>query len=540
MMFNKPVRVVGRYLVCTPLASGGMATVHLGRLLGLQGFTRTVAIKQLHPQFARDPEFVSMFLDEAKLASRIHHPNVVAPLDVVALEGEIFIVMEYVHGEALSRLMDLAGTAPLPAPIACSILIQVLLGLHAAHEATDERGNALSIVHRDVSPQNILLGEDGQAKVVDFGIAKAARRVHSTADRKLKGKLGYMSPEQLRLQAIDRRSDVFSAGIVLWELLTGHKLFPFGEPAAVVAKMLEFQPQAPSVLQRTISPELDQVVLRALQIDPEQRFQDARAMATELKEACAPAGVLDVAAWVVQIAGPALGQRAAWVADAESITHAGLTQTRPVRDLTKAPGGPLPASGSPKVRDELGLQDSTEPLSLDARALTGGTSEVATVAEPRPRRRKRRLALAGALLVLAGTSAAAVIWRAKRLEASNEPPTVTVLAGEPALPLAATHPPAPVPSSAQSVARGAPAPSVPAEPSAAELDPRPLPATPEPRPSTTSTRGASFVRSSKRSGAAPSAASSTAPSTAPNKLVPCAVPYTVDANGIKRFRPECF
>ena len=204
-------------------------------------------------------------------------------------------------------------------------------------------------------------------------------------------------PEQLRLQTVNRRSDVFSAGIVLWELLTGHKLFPYGEPAAVVAKMLEFQPQVPSVLERAITPALDQVVLRALQLDPEQRFQRPARHGHRAQGGLRRPGVLDVAAWVVEIAGPALGQRAAWVADAESITHAGLTQSRSVRNLAKASAGPTPASGSAKVRDELGLQDSTEPLSLDARALTGGASELATVARARPRRRKRRLALAGAL-----------------------------------------------------------------------------------------------------------------------------------------------
>src|SRR5258708_29137656 len=168
--------VVGRYLLCDEIAAGGMATVHVGRLMGTAGFSRTVAIKRLHAQFAKDPDFVSMFLDEARLAARIRHPNVIGTLDVVALEGELFLVMEYVPGESLARLwrttFDTGRTIPLP--IISAILVGVLDGLHAAHEATDDNGEPLGIVHRDVSPHNILAGTDGIARVLDFGDAKAA------------------------------------------------------------------------------------------------------------------------------------------------------------------------------------------------------------------------------------------------------------------------------------------------------------------------------------------------------------------------------
>src|SRR5687768_9224260 len=154
-----PLRVVGRYALYNEIAAGGMATIHLGRLLGPVGFSRTVAIKRLHPQFAKDPEFVSMFLDEARLAARIQHPNVVQTLDVVALEGELFLVMEYVQGESLSRLMRTlrAQAGRVPARIVSSIVTNVLYGLHAAHEARTERGAPLGIVHRDVSPQNVMI-----------------------------------------------------------------------------------------------------------------------------------------------------------------------------------------------------------------------------------------------------------------------------------------------------------------------------------------------------------------------------------------------
>src|SRR4051812_48938415 len=203
--------MIGRYMLDRPIGSGGMATVHLGRLLGPAGFSRTVAIKRLHPQFAKDPEFVTMFLDEARLAARVRHPNVVSTLDVVALDEELFLVMDYVPGETLSRLARelRARGESVPPAIAISILSGVLFGLHAAHDARSESGEVLGIVHRDVSPQNILVGEDGVARVLDFGVAKAAGRASQTEAGLVKGKLAYMSPEQLRGEAIDRRTDVY-------------------------------------------------------------------------------------------------------------------------------------------------------------------------------------------------------------------------------------------------------------------------------------------------------------------------------------------
>jgi serine/threonine-protein kinase len=206
------IRVVGRYALHDEIAAGGMATVHIGRLLGPVGFSRTVAIKKLHARIIRD-RFVSMFLDEARVAARVRHPNVIGTLDVVALAGELFLVMEYVHGETLARLMRAVRDAgqSIPVPIIAAVMIGVLDGLHAAHEATNDRGEPLTLVHRDISPHNILVGTDGISRVLDFGIAKAAGRVQTTRDGQLKGKLSYMAPEQIHGN-VDTRTDVRRLG----------------------------------------------------------------------------------------------------------------------------------------------------------------------------------------------------------------------------------------------------------------------------------------------------------------------------------------
>ena len=254
-----------------------MATVHLGRLQGSAGFSRTVAVKRLHPQHAKDPEFVAMLLDEARLAARIHHPNVVSTLDVVAEDDELFLVMDYVYGESLARLLRLTISARrlVPVPVAVSIIIGMLHGLHAAHEAKSETGEPLDIVHRDMSPQNVIVGADGVARVLDFGVAKAANRVQTTGDGQIKGKLRYMSPEQLRGRAVTRSSDIFSAAIVAWELLTCQRFVKSDEPGAVIAQLLADETARPSTRRPDLDWVADEVVLRGLARDPETRYRTA-------------------------------------------------------------------------------------------------------------------------------------------------------------------------------------------------------------------------------------------------------------------------
>ncbi len=311
--------ILGRYALHGAIASGGMATVHCGRLLGPAGFSRTVAIKRLHSQFAKDTEFVSMFFDEARMAARIRHPNVVPTLDVVAWDGELFMVMDFVHGVSLWELIR-ASTVhqqPVPRDIVSALVCGALHGLHAAHEATDDEGVALGIVHRDVSPQNVLVGSDGVPRVADFGVAKAAGRIHTTRDGQLKGKLAYMAPEQVRSEEVDRRTDIFAVGIMLWEMLTLRRLFAGDTEAAVVLNVLEREVVPPSTL-ADVPAGADAVVLRALERLSPRRFTTAREMALALESAIPVASTTRVSEWVNELVGDILQDRSRRVAAVES------------------------------------------------------------------------------------------------------------------------------------------------------------------------------------------------------------------------------
>ena len=312
-------RILGRYALYDEIASGGMASVHLGRLLGPVGFARTVAIKRLHPQFAKDPEFVSMFLDEARLAARIRHPNVVPTLDVVAEDKELFLVMEYVEGESLSRLMRLAKGRDerIPLDMIVAILSGVLQGLHAAHEARGEGGEPLGIVHRDVSPQNVLVGVDGVPRVLDFGIAKAAGRLQTTAEGQLKGKVAYMPPEQIQ-GAVTRRTDVYSVAVVLWEALVGERLFAGDNPVNTLNNVLTAVIDPPSTRVPSLPKSLDAVAMKGLARDPRERFATAKEMARALEQCARGASTSDLGEWVQSMARDTLSQRAVAVAEIES------------------------------------------------------------------------------------------------------------------------------------------------------------------------------------------------------------------------------
>lgn len=313
--------IIGRYALYDVIASGGMATVHLGQLLGPVGFARVVAIKRLHEAFGRDPEFVSAFLDEARLAARIRHPNVVPTLDVVAAKGELFVVMEYVHGVPLAVLIRalLDRGERIPAPIVASILSGALQGLHAAHEATNEQGQSLDIVHRDVSPQNIIVGADGTTRVLDFGIAKAIGMGQTTREGSVKGKIPYMSPEQIRAGRLTRQSDIYAASVVLWETLTCKRLFKAETESATFACVMIGEVRKPSEHDPTLAP-FDEVVMKGLARRPADRFATAREMALAVERCAGVSSAAEVAEWLEQTVGSTLSQHTEAVAAIESST----------------------------------------------------------------------------------------------------------------------------------------------------------------------------------------------------------------------------
>ena len=322
--------MVGRYLLCGDLAAGGMATVHVGRLVGPVDFSRTVAIKRLHPTFAKDASFVAMFLDEARITAQIRHPNVVPTLDVVTEGDELLVVMEYVEGETLARLWRATTEAGerVPRGVALSIVTQMLHGLHAAHEAKDKNGEPLGIVHRDVSPQNVIVGVDGAARVLDFGIAKAHSRAQHTQEGQVKGKLTYMAPEQLEGARVDRRTDVFAAGVVLWETLTGVRLFAAESNAASISRILLGRVDPPSKRVPGLPPALDGICMRALAPSPASRFATAEEMATAIENVEPFPRAREIGEWVQRTAGPALRERRDLVSRIERIELPPATSSR--------------------------------------------------------------------------------------------------------------------------------------------------------------------------------------------------------------------
>ncbi|MGH9889675.1 MAG: serine/threonine-protein kinase, partial [bacterium] len=302
---------IGRYLLHRQIARGGMSTIHIARLLGDEGFSRIVVAKRLLPEFAEDIEFVMMFLDEARVASKVHHRNVVPVLDVVTSGGEAILVQEYVHGAPLHWLLRTAreNKVRVPPDIAASIACQVLAGLHAAHETLDELGMPLSIVHRDVSPQNVMIATDGTARLLDFGVAKATMAAHVTREGQFKGKLAYSAPEQLRGQAT-RQSDLYSLAVLLWEVLVGHRMHQYvqGEAeliATVITGRLPALTQALNSERESFRPDhwrqlqaMEPVIKVGLAADLADRWKTAADMEQALIDVLRPASVGEVEAWL--------------------------------------------------------------------------------------------------------------------------------------------------------------------------------------------------------------------------------------------------
>ena len=315
MSADEQPRRIGHYEVVAKLAEGGVGTVYLARRRGPAGFQRLVAIKRLHPQFAGAPSFVTMFTDEARLAARIHHANVVSIVELGTDDDGYYVVMEYVEGSNLGHLHWHAtkgrGDRAIPRAVALRVVLDALSGLQAAHEVEDDDGTVVNLVHRDVSPQNILIGVDGLARLGDFGIARAsALRVFETRGAALKGKLEYMAPEQIESKEVDRTTDLFAMGIVLWELLTGRRLFTAANQVTTIQRVCLDPIPSPRSIDPAVSPELERICLKALERARPRRYPTAVAFAEELETAArADMGIAtqrEVAAFMKEVLGSEL------------------------------------------------------------------------------------------------------------------------------------------------------------------------------------------------------------------------------------------
>jgi len=287
---NLPQRV-GRYDVLGRLETGGMAEILLGQLSGPSGFEAPVVIKRILPHLARDPMFVKMFLDEARIAAGVRHPNVVHVHELGREEDDLFLVMEYLEGEPVIGMLRRAASRGIrvDAMVCAHVIAETSAGLHAAHELKDPEGELREVVHRDVSPSNVFITYDGHVKILDFGIAKAADRMTKTDAGQIKGKFAYMSPEQCRGEVLDRRSDVFGLGIVLYEMLTARRLFQRRTQAATIRAVLEHEIVPPSELAPNVPAELDRICMKALSRSRRRRYPTAAQMRADLKKVLAGA-----------------------------------------------------------------------------------------------------------------------------------------------------------------------------------------------------------------------------------------------------------
>jgi eukaryotic-like serine/threonine-protein kinase len=316
-LLDRGVDQIGRYTLLAQIAGGGMGSVHVALMRGPADFSRLVAIKCIHTRWLDDPKLVARFKNEIQLSARVLHPNVVQTLDVVEAEGELFLVMDYVDGVTLASLLtDLhRQNEMLPISQAASIVTCVLRGLHAAHDARDEVGRPLHIVHRDVSPQNIMIGRNGHVQVLDFGVAKVLEHSQHTAAGTMLGRLAYMAPEQVLGASSSPCTDVFGAGVVLWECLVGQRLFykAVGTEGETLFALLSNTIPRAGELRADLPPRLDAVLARALERNPEQRFQSADEFARALEAAAPLAPPSAIAGLVSRASGARISAREALV-----------------------------------------------------------------------------------------------------------------------------------------------------------------------------------------------------------------------------------
>lgn len=439
---------IDRYDLVAELASGGMATVYLARLSAVGGFQRSFAIKRLHPHLAGNSDFVQMFFDEARLAALIRHPNVVPILEVGEGADGYYLVMEYIEGDTFASLLSKTSSRGqrMPNAVVLRIVIEMLHGLHAAHELKDDHGHLVGLVHRDVSPQNVMVGTDGITRITDFGVARAASALSETRAGQLKGKLAYMAPEQASgRQDVDRRVDVFAAGVVLWEALAFRRLFKAANEAMTLSRVLTEPIVSPEQFSPGVPPGVAAVCLKALERDLSRRYVSAVEFATALERAALAAGQLasvkEVADYVEEIVGTDVeSHRVAirrWMERRERLGHSSQPGSLRPGDLASVTMASVPVPPA-SARAATSSFPGSAPAS---------TTHSGVIVTPAARRRKALWVAAPLALLGAGAVAWAMSGEVSTLEGvapvakpSGAPSTVAVVAPPEAPATAASAP----------------------------------------------------------------------------------------------------
>ena len=410
--------------------------MHLGLAQGPASFRKVVAIKTLHRHLAQDERFVAMFLDEARLAARLNHANVVQTFELGEEEGVYFIAMEYVHGVSLSRVLS---RGPLPLDVALWIALQATAGLAFAHSARDEHGRPLHLVHRDIAPKNILAAFSGEVKVVDFGVARAADQMHETRTGEIKGTLAYMSPEQLDGDRVDARADVYSTGVTLYELFTGARLFKTTVPSKLFDKSIRKNISPPSTLRGQLPAALDKVIMPALAPVADERYPSCSELLVALRKAAAAEGIVTAPEPLAEVLAERFPKQAAapQLTPEEFALGSGAPALASSADdetaaLSAAPRGDpaftaQPPSGAPRPAVAAGSIAGADPSDFQQPTASLAHGESIQMFRPPPRRLSP-LAIAAVAVIVA---LAAVVLALRRPE---PPPTAASRAAAPAQP----------------------------------------------------------------------------------------------------------
>ncbi|MBA3459021.1 MAG: serine/threonine protein kinase, partial [Deltaproteobacteria bacterium] len=484
---------LGRYVVLKHLASGGMADVLLARTDGIEGFERHVVLKRIRAEHAKDKHFIDMFLHEARLAANLHHQNIVQVHDIGEASGEYFFAMEYLHGEDLRAMLAKVARSKTHMPLGyvLAIMSAVAAGLHHAHERKGPDKKPLNIVHRDVSPSNVIIGYDGSVKIVDFGIAKAAHGQVETRSGSLKGKVSYMSPEQCKMQQIDRRSDVYSLGVVLYELCTTTRLFKHGSDYLVMDAICTGKIPLPRVRRPDLPNELSTIIMTALSADPGRRYQTADELRGALDQFAIKEGLNVSAGALATYLTKLFGEKpepwvdlarqkgdtkppafADTVANGRSWSEMAAAADDFVEVETRTGGGSTsaPRAEAKTITDGKGNQSRTAQAALEPTQALPPTPTPSRVEDrtstrmawehegaaplPAPKRSMQRIAMiAVPLVLLAGVG----IWKLTAGGNASEPSPIAASAA--ATPKVAVTPPPPPPPAVTAIAPEPPAPA---------------------------------------------------------------------------------